>query len=87
LPMPAGPRARKWPGQTPIPQQISTRMQCLVFVGLGDGLGSGDEDPVRARRDDPVGEARLGAGVAVRVGASCAVRGRTGLHHGVAGYQ
>ena len=49
-------------------------MQCLVFDGLGDGLGSGDEDG-SGLEDDPAGVlvravvvAPLGWGVAVRLG-------------------
>jgi hypothetical protein len=52
-------------------------MQCLVLVGLGDGLGSGDED-CSGLEDDPVGVlvAAVGvaparAGLAVSVGVSC----------------
>jgi hypothetical protein len=56
-------------------------MQCLVLVGLGDGLGSGDDEDGCGLGDDPVGVLvtavgvdSLGAGVAVRVGASCCCR-------------
>ena len=52
-------------------------MQCPGFVGLGDGLGSGDEDGA-GLADDPVGVlvmavgvAPVEAGLAVRAGAFC----------------
>jgi hypothetical protein len=50
-------------------------MQCLVFDGLGDGLGSPDDDGA-GLEDDPVGVlvpavgvAPVGRGLAVRLGA------------------
>jgi hypothetical protein len=50
-------------------------MQCFVFDGLGDGLGSADEDG-SGLEDDPVGVlvpavgvAPVGRGLAVRLGA------------------
>jgi hypothetical protein len=46
-------------------------MQCLLFGGLGEGLGSGDDFGLE---DAPVGEAVVGAGVVVRIGAPCRCR-------------
>lgn len=56
-----------------IPQQMNRMMQCLVLVGLGEGLGSGDEDG-SGLGDDAVGVAPVGAGLALRVCAPCGCR-------------
>jgi hypothetical protein len=63
------PAAWKWPltgadcSMLRFPQQSNPRMQCFVFDGLGDGLGSADDDG-SGLEGDPVGVLVTAVGVA-----------------------